>query len=225
MADTLYDIKMEFAENLGNARVDVRWASASNTNNVREAIESESLWSNRRINGVNDIVIAPASSPNFSTVESMPAGDSIDLQNTDTATYTVQSRSADGTAQPVQNDVYTAKLTCNDANICGTEEFTATGVHTTDGLYSIDFMPTVPGPYDVVINMENAYTASLLSSNNVFAQIGSSSSSSAQEDEPTIVSTGMTLTVADTRSVPSGSTVESQPEHLVHTETPLSWTF
>ena len=70
----------------------------------------------------------------------------------------MQSRSASNTAQPTENDVYTVKLTCNDA-LCGSTEYTTTATHTTGGLYSANLTPTVGGTYDVLITMENAYTA------------------------------------------------------------------
>ena len=70
----------------------------------------------------------------------------------------MQSRSADGTAQSNDSDVYTVTLTCNDAAICGTEVYTATAIYLSYGLYSASLEPR-EGTYDVLVTMENAYTA------------------------------------------------------------------
>lgn len=70
----------------------------------------------------------------------------------------MQSRSANSVAESAENDVYTVKLTCNDATLCGTEVYTATSVYTSYGQYSVTLEPTESGTYDVLITMENAYT-------------------------------------------------------------------
>ena len=106
--------------------------------------------------------------------------------------FTFQSRSSGGIAQSVQNDVYTVTLTCNDADACGTESYSTTAAHTTDGLYSAHLDPTVVGTYDVAVTMMNACTA-------------------ANPWTTTTVSDSTTLTVVDNRSVPSTSTIETDP--------------
>ena len=103
----------------------------------------------------------------------------------------MQSRSASNTAQPTENDVYTVKLTCNDA-LCGSTEYTTTATHTTGGLYSANLTPTVGGTYDVLITMENAYTA-------------------AESSASTTVSSDQTLVVVNPATVPELCEVIESP--------------
>ena len=154
-ANTLFDFDLTWAEFGGNAKIVSEWSSPSAT--TRRRVPDAAFWSTQRIHGVTDIVIAAASTPADSTLESSPADDRIVVPNT--ATYTMQSRSALNTAQPTEDDVYTVKLTCNDDELCGSTEYTTTATHTTGGLYSVNLTPTVGGTYDVLITMENAYTA------------------------------------------------------------------
>ena len=155
-ANVLSDFDLKFNEGTGEARMFVEWSSPSG-DSIQERVPDAAFWSTQRINGVTDIVIAATSTPADSSLESSPAGGSIMVD--DTATYTMQSRSALNTAQPTEDDVYTVKLTCNDDELCGSTEYTTTATHTTGGLYSVNLTPTVGGTYDVLITMENAYTA------------------------------------------------------------------
>ena len=180
-ANTLFDFDLRFVEGTGAARMFVEWSSPSDSTQRR--VPDLAFWSTQRIQGVTDIVIAAASTPADSTLESSPAGGSIVVYNT--ATYTMQSRSASNTAQPTEDDVYTVKLTCNDA-LCGNTEYTTTATHTTGGLYSADLTPSVGGTYDVLITMENAYTA-------------------AEPSVSTIISDDLTLVVTNPATVPNSS--------------------
>ena len=184
-ANTLFDFDLKWAEIFGYAKVISEWSSSMTS---REEVPDTAFWSTQRINGVTNIVIAATSTPADSTLESSPTDDRIVVPNT--ATYTMQSRSASNTAQPTEDDVFTVKLTCSDAALCdcGDTEYTATATHMGDGLYYADLTPTVGGTYDVLITMENAYTA-------------------AESSASITVSDNLTLVVIDDTTVPSACTV------------------
>ena len=93
---------------------------------------------------------------------------------------------------PTENDVYTVKLTCSDA-LCGSTEYETTATHTTDGLYSAELTPIVGGTYDVLITMENAYTA-------------------AESSASTTVSSDQTLVVVNPATVPELCEVTESPD-------------
>ena len=150
-ADTLYDIDLDYEEDTGDAKVEVNWSSMTNTAMTEVEIPIANLWSGQRIFGAVDIGIAAATVPVKSTIESAPTADAINLADTDTATFTLQSRNNADEAQNVQDDMYTVLLTCNDLPVCGMEQYTTTAVHTTDGLYSADLNPTMVGTYNVIV--------------------------------------------------------------------------
>ena len=104
----------------------------------------------------------------------------------------MQSRTSFNAASPTENDVYTVKLTCKSA-LCGSTEYTTTATHTTGGLYSADLNPSVGGTYDVLITMENAYTA-------------------AESSASTTVSDNLTLVVVNPATVPESSEVFLTPD-------------
>ena len=114
----------------------------------------------------------------------------IDLQEKTLAIFVMQTRSADMRAQNVQDDVFTVTAVCIDEPTCGTQSYSALAVHSTDGIYTATFDPRVVGPYGVTITMTNEFLNVLYTD--------------------TTVDMGM-LTVIDNRSVPSESTVVSQP--------------
>ena len=188
-ANTLFDFDLKWKEYTGEARVAVEWSSPSD-NDIQKMVPDAAFWSTQRFDCGNDIVIAATSTPTDSTLESSPVGVSILVDTT--ATYTMQSRSASDTAQPTENDVFTVKLTCNDA-LCGSTEYTTTATHTTGGLYSADLNPSVGGTYDVLITMENAYTA-------------------AESSASTTVSDNLTLVVVNPATVPESSEVFLTPD-------------
>ena len=128
--------------------------------------------------------------PSVSTLESSPADDTIEV--VDMATFTMQSRSADGVPQPEDGDTYTVLATCNDVGTCNAESYSATATHLGNGLYSATIDPTMVGTYKVVVRMMGAYT-------------------DANPSTTTIVSDSTTLTVVDTRTVPSASTLVTSP--------------
>lgn len=158
----------------------MQWAKPSDPT-LFEDVPDKAFWTSQNINGYNDIAVNPATTPEGSTLESAPAGDQINLG--DTATFTMQSCTANGTTRSTSNDAYTVTLTCNDSDVCGTETLSTTATHTADGLYSAVLTPTVGGSYDVSISMENAFTSATSST--------------------TVVSNDSTLTVVDDTTVPN----------------------
>ena len=128
--------------------------------------------------------------PEFSSLESAPADDTIEV--VEMATFTMQGRSADGVPRPEDNDTFTVTATCNDIPTCGWESYTATATNLGNGLYTATINPTVVGTYDVVVGMTGAFT-------------------SANPMATTVVSDSTTLNVVDTRTTPNSSTLESSP--------------
>ena len=129
--------------------------------------------------------------PSASTVKTSPTSDQVTSGST--ASYTLVSRSADGSAQAVTTDAYTVTLTCNTASRCGDESYSYTSsAAATDGEYTVDVSPTLGGIYDVVITMKNSAT-------------------DADQNIDTIVNDSLTLTVIDTTTVPSFCTVVTAP--------------
>lgn len=121
------------------------------------------------------------------------------------ATYTIQTRSDDGTAQPVTDDTFTLSATCAQEGRDNTISYMAAVTADATGLYTATFTPEYWCNYDVVINMENDYTSA-----NVGIQ--------------TTVSADLTLRVIDNTTVPGAATVESQPSGDVEVETMATYT-
>ena len=94
--------------------------------------------------------------PSAATIEYMPTGD-VDADTI--VTYTIQTRSEDGRAQPDIEDVFTVTLTCADADRDNTVSISTTAIPDDSGLYIASFYPTYWCTYDVTITMTNAYTA------------------------------------------------------------------
>ena len=130
---------------------------------------------------ITDVTIIPSEC----TVESSPAQNKV--QSGSTASYTLASKSADGSAQSVTTDTYTVSLTCQTTARCGDETYTSTA-SSTSGEYTVDVTPTLGGVYDVVITMENAATDD-------------------DQNIDTTVDDSLTLEVIDTTTVPSFCTV------------------
>jgi len=75
-----------------------------------------------------------------------------------TVTFTMQSRSADGAAQPVSTDMFTVLLFClyeeeEKKKKCKTESYTGTGIHQSGGVYASGILVDDVGVYAVYITM------------------------------------------------------------------------
>ena len=154
-------------------------------------------------------VIDNATVASISTIESSPQGD---VQVGSPATYTIQSRSANGDAQPTETDEYTVTLTCIALKygdpLCDDDVFTMTATHTTGGLYSATVTPTVGGNYSVVVTLDNDVV---------------DRRRNLVDYDTNVVSEGMTLVVLDDTTVPSASTFDNQQEEVMNVNDYAVW--
>lgn len=178
----------------------VSWETATE---AKALIPASAFWSTQRLGGdVNEFVIAapPPTVPSAATVESEPIAD---VEAGMPATYTIQTRREDGSAQPVNDDVFTLTATCAQSGRDNTVSYTA-AVTVVDGLYTATFTPEYWCDYDILITMENEYTE-------------------ANPDVSTIVRDDLTLTVFDDTTVPSAATIVSQPSGDIDAGTTVSY--
>lgn len=126
------------------------------------------------------VVEEPPTIPGEATIEFQTAGE---VEINTPVTLAIQTRSFDGVARNVTDDVFTVTLTCNDE---GREiVYTVIADHISLGLYSATFVPTQWCDYLILITMENANTLA--------------------NSLPTTVNDEQTITVVDNRSVPAAS--------------------
>ena len=143
-------------------------------------------------------VIDNATVASISTIESSTLED---IQVGSLATFTIQSRSANGGPQPTETDIYTVTLTCMAPKygepLCDDDVFTTTATHTAGGLYSAALTPTTGGNYSVLVTLDNDID---------------DRRRNLVDYDTNVVSEDLTLVVLDDTTVPSASTVETQPE-------------
>ena len=75
-----------------------------------------------------------------------------------TYTVTLQSCNFAGTALTWDDDTYTVTLTQSDGN--GSETYTTTATHQSNGLYQAQLTPLIAATYSLTATMTNAYQVS-----------------------------------------------------------------
>ena len=73
-ADALTSTTINWVENTSRASFQLQWANSLAPSDFVDMPDNV-FWSEQKINGVNDIVISPPTSPAGSTLESQPAAD------------------------------------------------------------------------------------------------------------------------------------------------------
>ena len=143
-------------------------------------------------------VIDTTTVASVSTVENGPT---VPYQVGTPVTYTIQSRSANGDAQPTVTDTYTVTLTCVALKygepLCDDDVYTATATHTTGGLYAAVLTPTVGGNYSVLVTLDNDRRRNLdvVDYDTI-------------DYDTNVVSDNLSLVMHDDTTVPRASTVE-----------------
>lgn len=70
---------------------------------------------------------------------------------------TMQSRNFVGSLLSWTDDTYTVSLVRSDGG--GSEEYSATAVHQSNGLYEVTLTPLIAGDYTMTVHLTNDYTA------------------------------------------------------------------
>jgi len=139
--------------------------------------------------GLTLTVIEPPTVPSAATIELKTNGD---VEVNTPVIFSIQTRSADGVARAVADDIFTATLTCTDPD--REQVYSVIADHLSSGLYTAVFAPASWCDYDLLITMVNANTSATGIS--------------------TIVSDEHTVSVVDSRTVPAASMlVYSPPKH------------
>ena len=125
--------------------------SASFAITIKSTVTEETTWADYTTVTIDFI---NPSIPSASTIETYST-----LHEAGTTyTVTTQSRSFSGTALLWSDDTYTVTLTRSDGG--GSESYSATATHQSNGLYQATLTPLIAAQYSLTVTMTNSYQVS-----------------------------------------------------------------
>ena len=122
--------------------------TATFTLTIKSTVTEETTWADYTTVTINYI---NPSIPSASTIESYPSSHVAGTADT----FTIQSRNFAGSSVTWNDDTYTVTITRSDGG--GSETYTTTATHQSNGLYQAQLTPLISAQYSLTVTMTNAY--------------------------------------------------------------------